>query len=117
MTDGAGRWAVRAAAIRARGGWRWAPCSPWPSVSAAVASARPRHKPKPTSPGHVTRDRNGVAHIVAKNFTALGLGEGYAFAQDNLCTFAADIVTAARSALEVLRADAPGGQLLGRDRR
>ena len=41
----------------------------------------------------VTRDRNGVAHIVAKNFTALGLGEGYAFAQDNLCTFADDIVT------------------------
>ncbi len=41
----------------------------------------------------VTRDRNGVAHIVARNFSALGLGEGYAFAQDNLCTFAADIVT------------------------
>ena len=61
-------------------------------VSAAVASAA-GHKPKPTSQVTVTRDRNGVAHIVAKNFTALGLGEGYAFAQDNLCTFAADIVT------------------------
>ena len=41
----------------------------------------------------VTRDSAGVAHIVAKNFTALGYGEGYAFAQDNLCTFANDMVT------------------------
>ena len=48
---------------------------------------------KSTAQVTITRDRNGVAHIVAKNFTALGLGEGYAFAQDNLCTFADDIVT------------------------
>ena len=41
----------------------------------------------------VTRDGAGVAHIVASNFTALGYGEGNAFAQDNLCTFANDIVT------------------------
>ena len=41
----------------------------------------------------VTRDGAGVAHIVARNFTALGYGEGDAFAQDNLCTFANDIVT------------------------
>jgi acyl-homoserine-lactone acylase len=34
-----------------------------------------------------------VPHIVAANFTALGYGEGYAFAQDNLYTFANDIVT------------------------
>ena len=61
-------------------------------TSAAVASAA-AHKPTPTTQVTVTRDRNGVAHIVAKNFTALGRGEGYAFAQDNLCTFAADIVT------------------------
>ncbi|MEA2145154.1 MAG: acyl-homoserine-lactone acylase, partial [Solirubrobacteraceae bacterium] len=61
-------------------------------VSAAVASAAGT-KPKPTTQVTVTRDRNGVAHIVAKTFTALGLGEGYAFAQDDLCTFAADIVT------------------------
>jgi acyl-homoserine-lactone acylase len=41
----------------------------------------------------ITRDRAGIPHIVASNFTALGYGEGYAFAQDNLCTFANDIVT------------------------
>ena len=41
----------------------------------------------------VTRDSAGIAHIVARNFVALGYGEGYAFAQDNLCTFANDVVT------------------------
>jgi acyl-homoserine-lactone acylase len=41
----------------------------------------------------VTRDRSGIPHIVARNFTALGYGEGYTFAADNLCTFANDIVT------------------------
>jgi acyl-homoserine-lactone acylase len=41
----------------------------------------------------ITRDRSGIPHIVAQNFTALGYGEGYVFAQDNLCTFANDIVT------------------------
>jgi len=41
----------------------------------------------------ITRDRAGIPHIVASNFTALGYGEGYAFAQDNLCTFANDVVT------------------------
>src|SRR6201996_6248682 len=41
----------------------------------------------------VTRDAAGIPHIVARNFTALGYGEGYAFAQDNLCTFANDVVT------------------------
>ncbi len=41
----------------------------------------------------ITRDSAGIPHIVAQNFTALGYGEGYAFAQDNLCTFANDVVT------------------------
>ncbi len=41
----------------------------------------------------ITRDRAGIPHIVASNFNALGYGEGYAFAQDNLCTFANDMVT------------------------
>ncbi len=47
----------------------------------------------PASSVTVTRDSAGIAHIVARNFTALGYGEGYAFAQDNLCTFANDVVT------------------------
>jgi acyl-homoserine-lactone acylase len=41
----------------------------------------------------ITRDGAGIPHIRAKNFDLLGIGEGYAFAQDNLCTFADDVVT------------------------
>ena len=41
----------------------------------------------------ITRDAAGIPHIVARNFTALGYGEGDMFAQDNLCTFANDVVT------------------------
>lgn len=41
----------------------------------------------------ITRDPAGIPHIRAKNFTLLGIGEGYVFAQDNLCTFANDVVT------------------------
>ncbi len=45
------------------------------------------------APVTITRDSSGIPHIVATNFTALGYGEGYVFAQDDLCTFANDIVT------------------------
>jgi acyl-homoserine-lactone acylase len=60
----------------------------------AAASAK-KTSPSTALPGSVTvtRDGAGIPHIVAGNFDALGLGEGYAFAQDNLCTFANDIVT------------------------
>jgi acyl-homoserine-lactone acylase len=47
------------------------------------------------SPDQVTiaRDRDGVAHITAANFTALGYGEAWAFSQDSFCTLAQDFVT------------------------
>ncbi|MDQ1748234.1 MAG: acyl-homoserine-lactone acylase [Frankiaceae bacterium] len=41
----------------------------------------------------ITRTEYGIPHIVAKDFGSLGYGYGYAFAQDNLCTMAADYVT------------------------
>ena len=52
----------------------------------------------------ITRDSAGIPHIVGRNFTALGYGEGYAFAQDNLCTFANDIVTLEGERSKYLRA-------------
>ena len=67
------------------------------AAAALVPGAASAKKASPfsTLPGtvKVTRDGAGIPHIVAANFDALGLGEGYAFAQDNLCTFANDIVT------------------------
>src|SRR3954453_17891552 len=41
----------------------------------------------------ITRTEYGIPHIRAKNFASLGYGYGYAFAQDNLCTMAADYIT------------------------
>ncbi len=41
----------------------------------------------------ITRDSDGVAHITAANFTALGYGEAWAFSQDSFCTLAQDFVT------------------------
>ena len=41
----------------------------------------------------VTRDSAGIPHIRGKDFRSVGYGEGYAYAQDNLCTFADDVVT------------------------
>jgi acyl-homoserine-lactone acylase len=57
-------------------------------ASASAASHLP-----PAHQVTITRDRAGIPHIRAANFGALGYGEGYAFAQDNLCTLADDIVT------------------------
>lgn len=41
----------------------------------------------------VVRDGAGIPHIRAKDFRSLGYGEGYSYAQDNLCTFEDTVVT------------------------
>lgn len=41
----------------------------------------------------VTRDSAGIPHIKADDFKSLGYGEGYSYAQDNLCLFADAITT------------------------
>jgi acyl-homoserine-lactone acylase len=41
----------------------------------------------------ITRTEYGIPHIVAGDYGSLGYGYGYAFAQDNICTMAADYVT------------------------
>jgi acyl-homoserine-lactone acylase len=56
-------------------------CAP----SALAHAAKPRVT--------VTRDSAGIPHIVAKDFRSLGYGEGYAYAQDNLCLFADAVIT------------------------
>jgi acyl-homoserine-lactone acylase len=69
------------------------------AISALASPAALAASPKTPAPGSangvvsITRDRAGIPHIVATNFKALGYGEAWEFAQDNLCTFANDIVT------------------------
>jgi acyl-homoserine-lactone acylase len=63
------------------------------AVTVTVAFGAGARGPGLSGAVRITRDRAGIPHIVAGNFAALGYGEGYAFAQDNLCTFANDVVT------------------------
>ncbi|HUO72036.1 MAG TPA: penicillin acylase family protein [Solirubrobacteraceae bacterium] len=60
---------------------------------AAAASPGAGSSTPPANEFSVTRDRAGIPRIVARNFRSLGFGEGYACAQDNLCTLAEQFVT------------------------
>lgn len=60
-----------------------------PLVSAAAAAADGPGRQSVT----ITRDSDGIPHITADNFRALGYGEAWAFSQDDFCTLAEDFVT------------------------
>lgn len=57
------------------------------SAISATAGIEPRYA------ASITRTQGGIPHIVGANFGDVGYGYGYAFAQDNICTMAADYVT------------------------
>lgn len=60
-------------------------------TTAGAASARTAG----LAPGtvRIVTDSAGIPHITASSFRSLGYGEAWAFAQDNFCTLANDIVT------------------------
>ena len=60
-------------------------------VAAAVVAV-PVAEAKPLE-AKIQRTKYGVPHITAKNLQSLAAGFAYAFAQDNLCTIAAEYVT------------------------
>src|SRR5450759_4279527 len=66
------------------------------SAVPAVAASR---LPGPAGPARhrlsavIRRTTGGMPHILARDWTSLGYGYGFAFAQDNLCTMANDYVT------------------------
>ncbi|HVY09558.1 MAG TPA: penicillin acylase family protein [Mycobacteriales bacterium] len=63
----------------------------------ALTAAAPDNSAAPAHKHHysvkITRTKGGIPHIVGANFGDVGYGYGYAFAQDNVCTMAADYVT------------------------
>jgi acyl-homoserine-lactone acylase len=68
--------------------------APLVAAATATAAAGAAHRPSRSSNlVTITRDRAGIPYIVARNLTSLGYGEAYAFAQDNFCTLANDMVT------------------------
>jgi len=62
-------------------------------ASAALAALPAASAAKQHYRVDVVRDSAGIPHVTARNFRSLGYGEGYAYAQDNLCLFADAIVT------------------------
>lgn len=82
-------WAATAALTGCLGGGEdttVAATGPGQSISPAE-SATPGYKVT------ITRTTYGVPHIKANDYKSLGYGEGYAFAQDNLCVFLEDLLT------------------------
>lgn len=47
---------------------------------------------KPRYSAEIRRTSHGIPHITAKDMGSLGFGEGYAFAQDHLCSLADQVV-------------------------
>ena len=68
-------------------------------IAALVASGAwfDAQSPATTSNGYeatIRRTAYGIPHISARDFGSLGFGEGYALAQDHLCTLADQVVLA-----------------------
>lgn len=47
---------------------------------------------KPRYDAEIRRTSHGIPHITAKDYGSLGFGEGYAFAQDHLCSLADQVI-------------------------
>ncbi|HEX4701451.1 MAG TPA: penicillin acylase family protein, partial [Pseudonocardiaceae bacterium] len=61
--------------------------------ASAVASTDSAVSPSGHYTAVVRRTEFGIPHVLASNFGDLGYGYGFAFAQDNLCTLADQVVT------------------------
>ena len=64
-----------------------------PAASSALAASAPAGSGQHRLYAVISRTTGGMPHILARNWTSLGYGYGFAFAQDNLCTMANDYVT------------------------
>lgn len=49
---------------------------------------------KPMYEAEIRRTSHGIPHITARDYGSLGFGEGYAFAQDHLCSLADQVIKA-----------------------
>ena len=61
------------------------------AAGAAVTAGKPGGPARGGYFAEVRRTAFGIPHILARDFGGLGYGYGYAFAQDNLCSLAAEV--------------------------
>ncbi len=59
-----------------------------PLLNGTASQSKPRYS------AEIRRTSHGIPHITAKDMGSLGFGEGYAFAQDHLCSLADQVVKA-----------------------
>ena len=71
------------------------PYAGWTAIAAAVATlaACSGGSDGPTYAATIRTTSYGVPHVVADNFKGAGYGYGYAFAQENICLYAEELVT------------------------
>ena len=71
------------------------PYAGWTAIAAAVATlaACSGGNDVPTYAATIRTTSYGVPHVVADNFKGAGYGYGYAFAQENICLYAEELVT------------------------
>ena len=62
------------------------------AIFGASAPTESASQSKPRYSAEIRRASHGVPHITAKDMGSLGFGEGYAFAQDHLCSLADQVV-------------------------
>lgn len=62
------------------------------ALLAAVLIAERSTQSKPRYEAVIRRTSHGIPHITARDMGSLGFGEGYAFAQDHLCSLADQVV-------------------------
>jgi hypothetical protein len=67
-------------------------CPTGPCRSPALAS-KPHRPAKGRLTAEIRRTAGGIPHILARDWTSLWFGYGYAFAEDNLCTMADEYIT------------------------
>ncbi len=56
------------------------------SLGTVLGQGQPRYE------AEIRRTSHGIPHITAKDYGSLGFGEGYAFAQDHLCSLADQVI-------------------------
>ena len=88
--------------MRARTGLIWTLLTMLAGQS-ALAAAAPRYS------AEIRRTGFGVPHIKAADEGGLGFGLGYAYAQDNFCMFAEEMVTVAGTRSRYFTPEATGG--------
>ncbi|GAA2294920.1 penicillin acylase family protein [Streptomyces hawaiiensis] len=82
------------------------------ALPAAAATTQQRAEQHPSRDGHsavIRYTEYGIPHILAKNYTDLGFGTGWAQAADEVCTLADGFVTLRGERSRYFGSDAPAG--------